>query len=44
MRREKYHHQANHADEIIMIQVSAFINQFDVGKTYKQSNTGYPVK
>ncbi len=35
VRRQKNHHQANHADEIIVIEIRAFINQFNVCKAQK---------
>src|ERR1700753_3331986 len=42
--RNPYQQKRDDADEIIVIEVSGFIDQFDISKTKKKGNDGHPVE
>jgi hypothetical protein len=43
VRWKKDHQQADHADEIIMIQICAFVDELDVSKCQEQRGDREPV-
>jgi hypothetical protein len=43
MRWQKHHHETNHTNEIVVIQVSAFVQKFNIGEAQEQAYTGNPV-